>query len=314
MILLGLAVAVDADDHRLAPVDRGGAGGGRLLDPALGHAAGDRVGHSAKPLDLLDQRPGLVGQLGGQRLDIIRAAERIGDVGDAALLGDDELGVAGDAGGEIGWQGDRLVERVGVQALGPAEHRRQRLQCRADHIVIGVLLGEADARRLAMGAQHQGLRVLRAEPSHDPVPEQPRRAQLRHLHEEVHADAEEEGEAWRKGVDVEPLGAGGADIVHSVGEREGELLHRRRPGLVHVIARDRDRVEPGHVRRAILDDVGDDPHRGLGRVDIGVADRELLQDVVLDRAGELGLGRPPAPPRRRCRKPAPAAPRRSSSC
>ncbi len=32
------------------------------------------------------------------------------------------------------------------------------------------------------------------------------------------------------------------------------------------------------------DDVGDDPHRGFGRVDIGVADRELFQDVVLDRA------------------------------
>ena len=116
MILLVLAVAVDADDHRLAAVDPGGAGGGGLLDPALGHAAGDRRGHAAQALDLLDQRPGLVGQLVGQRLDIIRAAERIGDVGDAALLGDDELGVAGDPGGEIGRQRDRLVEAVGVQA------------------------------------------------------------------------------------------------------------------------------------------------------------------------------------------------------
>ena len=49
--------------------------------------------------------------------------------------------------------------------------------------------------------------VLRAEPVHDPVPEHARGAQLRHLHEEVHADAEEEAEPRREGVDVEPLGA-----------------------------------------------------------------------------------------------------------
>ena len=164
MILLGLAVAVDADDHRLAAIDPRGAGGGGLLDPALGHALGDRGGHAAQRLDLLDQRPGLLGQLVGQALDIIRAAERIGDVGDAALLGDDELGVAGDPGGEIGRQRHRLVEAVGVQALRPAQHRRQRLQRRADHIVVGVLLGQRDAAGLAMGAQHQRFRVLRAEP------------------------------------------------------------------------------------------------------------------------------------------------------
>src|SRR3546814_1851207 len=40
--------------------------------------------------------------------------------------------------------------------------------------------------------------------------------------------------------------------------------HRRRPGLVHVIARDRDRVEPRHVRGAISDHVRDDPHRRFG--------------------------------------------------
>ena len=44
-----------------------------------------------------------------------------------------------------------------------------------------------------------------------------------------------------------PSALRGADIFHAVGERVGELLHRRRPGLVHVIAADRDRVELGHL-------------------------------------------------------------------
>ena len=35
------------------------------------------------------------------------------------------------------------------------------------------------------------------------------------------------------------------------------------------------------------EDVGDDPHRRRGRIDVGVAHHELFEDVVLDRAGEL---------------------------
>ena len=42
-------------------------------------------------------------------------------------------------------------------------------------------------------------------------------------------------------------------------------------------------------RRGVLDDVGDDPHARLGRIDVGVADHELLEDVVLDRPLELLL-------------------------
>ena len=38
--------------------------------------------------------------------------------------------------------------------------------------------------------------------------------------------------------------------------------------------------------RGVFDDVGDDPHGGRGRVDIGVADHELLEDVVLDGAAQ----------------------------
>src|SRR3546814_4740243 len=52
------------------------------------------------------------------------------------LFLNDDLGVARDAGGEIGRQRDRFVERVGVEALRPAEHRRHRLDRRAHDIVV----------------------------------------------------------------------------------------------------------------------------------------------------------------------------------
>ena len=50
-------------------------------------------------------------------------------------------------------------------------------------------------------------------------PQQARGAQLRHLHEQVHADPEEEGEARREVVDVEAVGLGDAHIFHAVGQR-----------------------------------------------------------------------------------------------
>ena len=43
----------------------------------------------------------------------------------------------------------------------------------------------------------------------------------------------------------------------------------------------------GISREVNVEDVGDDLHRGLRRVDVGVADHELLEDVVLDGPGEL---------------------------
>ena len=45
----------------------------------------------------------------------------------------------------------------------------------------------------------------------------------------------------------------------------------------------------GHLLRRELDDVAHDAHAGLGRVDVGVADHELLEDVVLDGPGQLEL-------------------------
>ena len=74
-----------------------------------------------------------------------------------------------------------------------------------------------------------------------------RAAQLGDLHEEVHPDGEEERQPRRERVDVEAPGVRRPDVLEPVGEREAELLHGGRPGLLHVVAGDGDGVEPGHV-------------------------------------------------------------------
>ena len=71
--------------------------------------------------DLLHQRPGFVDQLAGQTFDVVGACQRIDHIGDARLVLQDQLRVAGNAAGKIRRQRDGFVEGIGVQALGAAE-------------------------------------------------------------------------------------------------------------------------------------------------------------------------------------------------
>ena len=144
-------VGVDADDLLDAGVDpRLGAGRG-LLDAHLGDALLDGLGHAAGLLGLLDVRPRALGEVVGQPLDVVGAGPRVDRPRRAALLLQQQLGVAGDPGREVGRQRDRLVEGVGVQRLGVALGRGHRLDAGAADVVEDVLRGERPAAGLASG-------------------------------------------------------------------------------------------------------------------------------------------------------------------
>ena len=138
-----------------------------------------------------------------------------------------------------------------------------------------------------MCPQGQRFRVLRAELTDQPGPDRPRGAHFRDLHEEVHPDRPEEAEPRGERIDVQPGRRTGPQVLQTVGQRVGELQVGGGPGLLDVVAGDRDRVEFRHFRRGEGEDVGDDPHRRRRRVDVGVADHELFEDVVLDGAGQF---------------------------
>ena len=106
---------VQTDDLLLAGVDVGLTAGGGFLDAHLGQAVVDGLGHAAQLLHLLDVAPGAADQLVGKGLHVVRAAPGIDDLADLGLILDVELGVAGDAGGEVGGQGDGLVHVIGIQ-------------------------------------------------------------------------------------------------------------------------------------------------------------------------------------------------------
>ena len=120
------------------------------------------------------------------------------------------------------------------------------------------------------------------------LPQRPHRAQLRVLLDEPHAGVDEERDpredrAHEVGVDTV---AHRVEHRHRVGHRVGDLLNRRRPRLLEVIAADVDRVELRDLGHRVGDHVGDQPHRGPGWEGVRAAGQELLDDVVLRGALE----------------------------
>ena len=228
-----------------------------------------------------------MGDLVGQRLDVVGTCPRVDLAADVGLLLNVDLRVTCNTRREVGRQGDRLVQGVGVQRLGVSQRGAHGLDGRAGHVVERVLLGERPARGLRVGAQRQRLGVLGVELFNDLGPQHTRGAHLGDFHEVVHADGPEERQTRCEGVDRHACVDAGAQVLQTVGQRVGQLDVVRGARLLHVVTRNRDRVELGHVLRGVLEDVGDDPHRELGRIYIGVAHHELLEDVVLDRTGQL---------------------------
>ena len=191
-------------------------------------------------------------ELVGERLDVPGAAERVGDVGDAGLLHQHLLRAQRDLGGLLRRQREHLVEGVGVQRVGAAEHGGERLDGCAHDVVVRLLRGERNAGRL--GVEPQPLRALVGGAVHvaQPTgPDAPRCAELRDLLEEVDVRVEEERQARREPVDVEAARETELDVAEPVGEGERQLLRSGRAGLADVVARHGQRLVTRSVRRLL---------------------------------------------------------------
>ena len=125
----------------------------------------------------------------------------------------------------------------------------------------------------------------------DLVPELDEGAHLAQLGDEADAGIDEEADPPDRLAEIGrrhlPAVADGVQHGHRGRQRVGQLLHRRGPGLLQMVAADVGRVPFRQLAVGVGDHVGDQPHRGLGRVDVGPARQILLDDVVLDRALQL---------------------------
>ncbi len=180
-----------------------------------------------------------------------------------------------------------------MQRLGAAQHGRQRLVGGAHHVDVRLLGGERGAGGLGVEPHPPRGRVAGADPvPHEPGPDAPGRSELGNLLEQVVVGVPEEREARGEVVNVQPGPARSFHVGETVADGECDLLGGGRPGLADVIAADRDGVPPGHLGGAVSEQVGDQPHRRLHRVDVRAAGDVLLEDVVLYSASQLGPGTP----------------------
>ena len=143
-----------------------------------------------------------------------------------------------------------------MQRLGATEHGTERLDSDADEIDLRLLCRELHTGRLGVESEHERLGILSAELlAHDPRPDAASSAELRDLLQQGGAGDEEEGETRRELIDVLAGGQRRTHVLDAVCQREGDLLHGRRPRLGHVIARDRDGVPARDLLAAVGEDV-----------------------------------------------------------
>jgi hypothetical protein len=134
---------------------------------------------------------------------------------------------------------------------------------------------------------YQRALVLRAVAvPHHAGPDPPGRTQLRDLLEELVVRVEEEAEAGRELLDVQPSVQARLDVLHAVAQRERELLGREPasrmwyPEIETLFHRGQCMLWNSMVSTTSFT-------RRRGRVDELVLAVELLEDVVLERAAQL---------------------------
>ena len=135
--------------HRLSPLRVARAS---AVDVVVGQR---RAAHGQDPVE---DRVGLGLDPVGERLDVPRAAQRVGDVDHARLLHDHLLGAQGDLRSPLRRQRESLVQSVGVHRVRAAEHPGECLDRGTHDIVVGLLGGERDAGGL--GVKPQRLRLV----------------------------------------------------------------------------------------------------------------------------------------------------------
>ena len=180
-------------------------------------------------------------ELVGEGLDEVRAAQRIGRLGDAGLVGEDLLGPEGQP------RADSSVGRASAssRALVCRLCAPPRTAASAWTVVRTTLLSTdwavSEEPAVCTWKRHTIERAFDdAEPiTHDPGPHPARRPELGDLLEQLGPGGEEEARRGRRSRrSSSPRASGRLDVRDRVGEREGQLLRGRRAGLAHVVAAD----------------------------------------------------------------------------
>ena len=261
--------------------------GGGFFDTPLRKPLLNGAGHTAQGFDFLNQFPGLAGYPAGQFFQQIGAAPRVNGFGNVGFFLQEYLRVAGNACRKFRRQRNGFVQGVGVQRLRSTEGGGGRFHQGAHHVVERVLCGQTPTAGLAMGAQGHGFGILRVELFDNACPKHTPRPHLGHFAKMVHSYTPKKRKPRCKTVDFQAGLQARADVFQTVGQRVGQFYFGRGAGFLHVVARYADGIKLGHIPGRVFENLGNDIHGRLRRVDVGIAHHKFLQNVVLNGAAEL---------------------------
>ena len=221
------------------------------------------------------------------RFHKVAAAKGIDRVGHTRLTCDKLLRPQSNLHGLLGRQGQRFIHRIRMQRLGSAKNPCEGLQRRPHDIILGLLPGQRAPGCLRMKAKHHRTRILRTVLFlHPPGPDPARGPVLRDLLEKIQVRIEKERQARGEIVHFHSPLEARFHVCEAVGQRERQLLRRRRTGLPDVVPADRNGIPLWHFLRAKLNHVGHDPHGGTRRIDPFLLRNILFQDIGLHRSAQ----------------------------
>eukprot|EP01137_Pigoraptor_chileana_P004692 Opistho-2@46675 len=289
-VLLLEAILVHSHNHLLARVYACLSSRSTLFNAQFGHSSVDCLCHAAEILNLCDNFECGIVHFVRQRLHHVRASPRISHLWNACLLLDDDLRITSNARALHSGKTQGLVKGVGVERLGSSKHGRHSLDGCANDVVEGILLSQRPPRRLAMGAEEKALCRLWLKLFLDQMrPQATCSTHFRNFHVKVHPHRPEERETRRKVVNCHPSLETCAAVLKAIGKSERQLEDGIGARFLHVITANGDRVVLWHVLGSVAENVADDGHGRLRRIDKRIANHEFLENVVLDCTRELRL-------------------------
>ena len=181
---------------------------------------------------------------------------------------------------------NRLVERIGMQAVAVVEQCIQSLQCRSNVIETDFLCVQAASRGLHMVLEHLRSSLGPVTLAHGSCPDTPRNA-TDHRVLWVHAVGEKETQMRCKLVNFHAPREIVLNNCKPIGQRERELADRVRTSFCDVISANRNAVIIAH---AVINEellyVAHHFHCEFSREDAGILRLVFLENVSLYRAAD----------------------------
>lgn len=201
------------------------------------------------------------------------------------------MSVEGDEWGKLSRKGNGLVERVGVKWLSEEKWRRNGIEGCEEDIVIRIMLMKGKEGGMEVGEKNKRERIIRIKLINDEWKEKERREKIGNLNEEINEDGEEERKKEWKIIEIEEIIERRKKILEKVGKCEGKIMKKCRERIMNVIEGDGNGVEIRNLMRSIGDDVRNDKNGGLRRIDIGVEENEIIENVVMNGEGKMWEGK-----------------------